>query len=77
MDACAKALGIGYARNYQRYESGAHSADAPVIEKIRRMTNGAVGPDDMHADRMEWLANNKPNSMQGVCDIQTISEAAQ
>ncbi|WP_027488482.1 helix-turn-helix domain-containing protein [Allorhizobium undicola] len=77
LDACAKALGIGHARNYQRYESGAHSPDAPIIQKIMRLTNGAVTPEDMHADRIDWLKANKPAVFEGVDAVQPIIEAAE
>lgn len=47
--------GAGAATAYQRYETGRHRADADTVERILAMTGGRVGPNEMHAVRLQYL----------------------
>ena len=49
------AFGLANASVYQRYESGMHRMDAPLVEAIVTLTGGAVTAQDMHEARLEWL----------------------
>lgn len=58
---CATALRLdGGARSFQRLETGENKADADMIERIRALTEGEVGADDMHQTRLAWLRANRP-----------------
>lgn len=58
---CALALGLpGGARSFQRLESGESNTDADMVERIARLTGGAVTAADMHAVRLAWLKANRP-----------------
>lgn len=58
---CAAQLGVGHARNFQKYETGENRPDAPMVERIIAMTGGAVSLLDLHEQRLEWLRANKPD----------------
>ncbi|PWE58360.1 hypothetical protein DEM27_00045 [Metarhizobium album] len=59
--SCALRLGVGHARNFQKYETGENRPDAPMIDRIIEMTGGAVTLQDMHEVRLEWLREHKPD----------------
>lgn len=57
----ASALGlVGGARSVHRLESGENNSDADMVERIARLTDGAVTAADMHAVRLAWLKANRP-----------------
>lgn len=62
MAEAATLLAVGYAGSYQRYETGANRPDAPLIEHIKTVTEGAVTLDDLHDQRLEWLRANRPDA---------------
>ena len=55
LQQCAEKFGCNSARTYQRYEDGMHRTDAPLVERIAKLTDGAVTAQDMHEARLEWL----------------------
>lgn len=58
---CAEALGIeGGGRTLQRIETGENRADADMVERILAFTGGEVTAQDMHAVRLAWLKENRP-----------------
>ncbi|MCG6115072.1 MAG: hypothetical protein MEQ84_07720 [Mesorhizobium sp.] len=58
---CASALRLeGGARSFQRIETGQNKADADLVERIAAMTAGRVSAEDMHATRLDWLKENRP-----------------
>lgn len=52
--------GRGPATTVKRWADGAVRADADTVERIVRMTEGAVTAQDMHKTRLDWLRANKP-----------------
>lgn len=58
-------LGVGHARNFQKYETGENRPDAPMVDRIVQMTLGAVTLDDIHLQRLEWLREHKPEAFYG------------
>lgn len=63
---CAEMLGVGHARNFQKYETGENRPDAPMVERIVVMTGGVVALDDIHAQRLDWLREHKPEAFSDV-----------
>ncbi len=70
---CATRIGVGHARNFQKYESGENRPDAPMAERIIAMSAGAVTLTDLHEQRLEWLRRHKPD-MFGVPDQMEAAE---
>ena len=60
MAEAARRLQLDGARAYQRYETGENRPDAHVVDRIERVSKGAVGPLDIHRQRLAWLRANKP-----------------
>tara|TARA_R110000751_G_scaffold146094_8_gene249987 strand:+ start:4823 stop:5095 length:273 start_codon:yes stop_codon:yes gene_type:complete len=56
----AASLSLANASVCQKYECGMHRTDAPLIEAIVALTDGAVTAQDMHETRLEWLAVHRP-----------------
>lgn len=59
----ARALGITGVNpggTLARIEVGSRQPDADMIERIGRLTEGSVTPEDMHAVRLDWLKANRP-----------------
>jgi DNA-binding transcriptional regulator YiaG len=42
------------------WETGRSRPDADIIERLRVFSNGQVTADDMHAVRLAWLRENRP-----------------
>ncbi len=61
MQVMADLLGLANPSVYQKYETGQHRTDAPIVERIAELTSGAVTAQDMHETRLEWL--NRKNGM--------------
>jgi hypothetical protein len=73
---CALVLGMrGGARSFQRIETGESSADADTIDRIVRMTGGAVTVKDMHDIRLAWLRQHRPEKF--AADFARPMEAAE
>jgi transcriptional regulator with XRE-family HTH domain len=63
---CAGLLGLaGGARSFQRLETGENKADSDMVEKIMKLTGGAVSAQDMHDVRLTWLRANQPERFEG------------
>jgi hypothetical protein len=61
LGAAAARLGLaGGARSFQRIEQGATGVDADLEERIMVMTTGKVATPDLHATRLAWLRQNRP-----------------
>lgn len=59
----ARGLGLNGARDETsvwNWETGRSRPDADVVERITRLTSGAVSAADMHATRLAWLKANRP-----------------
>lgn len=59
----ARALGIEGVNpggTLARIEIGSRQPDADMIERIVTLTAGAVSAADMHAVRLAWLKDNRP-----------------
>ncbi len=50
--------GANPARTLQRFEEGSQRPDAPLVEAIAKLTDGAVTAQDMHETRLDWLRAN-------------------
>ena len=48
-------------RFYERIETGEVPADADIIDRIVKVTGGAVSVGDMHSVRLAWLRANRPD----------------
>jgi transcriptional regulator with XRE-family HTH domain len=58
LEAVARTAGIkgkNPAATYRRYETGQNRCPEDVIEKIREMSSGLIGPEEWHAVRAAWL----------------------
>lgn len=63
----AKGLGLDGERDSAsvwNWETGRSRPDADVIERIREFTKGEVTADDMHAVRLAWLRENRPEKFE-------------
>jgi len=60
MGEAAQLLGLGFAASYNRYETGENRPDAPMIERIRRVTEGKVDLEGLHLQRLDWLKEKRP-----------------
>lgn len=61
--AAARRLGIGGVnpgRTLDRIISGERQPDADMVARIELVTDGAVTAQDMHAVRLAWLRENRP-----------------
>lgn len=59
----AKLMGLDGAHGSStiwNWETGRARPDADMIDRIVRMTGGAVTPADMHTIRLDWLKANRP-----------------
>ena len=61
MQVLADLLNLANPSVYQKYETGQHRTDAPLVERIAELTDGAVTAQDMHETRLEWI--NRKNGM--------------
>ncbi|MCP4933343.1 MAG: hypothetical protein GY927_03855 [bacterium] len=52
------------ARSTQLIERGERKADAHIVARIIKITDGNVTAQDMHETRLEWLKQNKPEQFQ-------------
>lgn len=61
--AAARMLGISGVNpggTLGRIEAGCRQPDADMVERIERLTDGAVTAADMHSVRLAWLKENRP-----------------
>lgn len=58
-----------------RIETGELQPDADMIERIEKLSEGAVTAADMHATRLAWLKANRPDKFQTV-SAALVPEAA-
>ena len=61
---CATRLGLRDGRAFQRYETGEHRPDAPLLDQICLMTGGDVSLTDMHQQRLDWLRERGEKKME-------------
>ena len=61
MGEAAQLLGLGFAASYNRYETGENRPDAPMVERILRITEQVVGLEDLHRQRLDWLRDKRPD----------------
>jgi len=62
----ARSLGIGGVNpggTLARIEAGSRQPDADMVQRIILFTEGAVTAADMHAVRLAWLRENRPDKM--------------
>lgn len=61
MAGAAALLSIPHAASYQRYETGENRPDAPMMVRIRLVTDREVTLDDLHEQRLAWLLERRPD----------------
>jgi len=66
MGEAAQRLGLGFAASYNRYETGENRPDAPMVEHILQVTDGQVGLEDLHQQRLDWLREHRPEMFSAV-----------
>lgn len=76
MAEAAQRMGLESARTYHRYESGENRPDAPLVERILSVTEGAVTVQDLHQQRLDWLRENKPEAFADEVHA-SVAEAAE
>lgn len=52
--------GVNPGGTLRRLEDGSRPADADMVERIVALTEGAVTAGDMHAVRLAWLKEHRP-----------------
>lgn len=70
MSEAARLLDVGFAASYNRYETGENRPDAPMVERILRVTEGKVGLTDLHRQRLDWLRENRPQKLAPQIELQ-------
>ena len=76
MAEAAKLMSLENARAYQRYETGENRPDAPLVERIRAVTDGSVTAEDHHRQRLDWLKANRPELVAGCLEVSAWRKTA-
>lgn len=74
MARAASLLSLDSARAYQRYETGENRPDAHVVERIIRVSEGSITLVDLHRQRLQWLAANRPELVDTVREMPEAAE---
>lgn len=68
-------VGVNPGGTLIRIENGERQPDADMIERLVRLSDGAVSAADMHNVRLEWLKTNRPDKIDRVDTVHAFDRS--